>query len=275
MRIGCLKCRDPARSPPLEVGLSPPSAGAATLVRTHASHRLHPAHHPRRPRRPAGRRAQPGRARPGAPPAPASEVRRLTRTAAIRERPAAFGAGWSCSTSRRSRRSRAAPRARPPPERSSGRALLGREPARDGLRWVAVELGARGELQDLLRVVVHLVEPVGEVEHTACAMTTAGSSSTPQARRSSSESRMPRTGWSASSRRATSSATAASSLSGSTMAAARCTRSESVIRLRSVCMPRSYPPGGGASPAAVRPRCRRPAPRRRSPAPTPPRTGSG
>src|SRR6185503_15369556 len=73
-------------------------------------------------------------------------------------------------------------------------------------------------------------------------MTIGASSSAPHNRRSSSPSSMPRTGWSTSSWRTANSSTAASSPRGSTIAAARRTRSESEMRARSVGIPPSYPP---------------------------------
>src|SRR3954468_7042838 len=72
-------------------------------------------------------------------------------------------------------------------------------------------------------------------------MTIGGSSSAPHSRRSSRPSSIPRTGWSTSSWRTANSSTAASSPRGSTIAAARRTRSESEIRSRSVGIRPSYP----------------------------------
>src|SRR3954452_15266424 len=72
-------------------------------------------------------------------------------------------------------------------------------------------------------------------------MTIGGASSAPPGRRSSRLSSTPRTGSSSSSNRVTSSTTAGSSPFGSTIAAARRTRSETVIRLRSVGMPGVLP----------------------------------
>src|SRR3954453_17825392 len=72
-------------------------------------------------------------------------------------------------------------------------------------------------------------------------MTIGGSSSTPQALRSSRLSSSARTGSSASSKRTANSSTAASSPGGSTIAAARRTISESVIRSGSVAMPPVLP----------------------------------
>src|SRR3712207_4046296 len=72
-------------------------------------------------------------------------------------------------------------------------------------------------------------------------MTIGASSSTPHITRSSSPSRMPRTGWSASSKRTANSSTAASSPGGSTIATARRTRSASEIRVQSVGIHQGYP----------------------------------